>query len=182
MTDSELLFSAARGRALSAHAATDAARCALFAAVTGLDDKRAAIIFYRIGSNHARRRVVQDLVQLSHGSTYDRFMTSCSDAFRSLDEDRNNIAHWPTKFNLVAAGSGLDVHTLYHPLTDVTVTVAVMEQFFERAIFFARITRKFALYLSKPESMDTAERSTWDVLFRDRATYPPPNGHPLAAT
>ena len=179
MSTTEVEFSAARGRAVSAQAYTEAARCAAFAAASGLDAKRAALIFYRISPQRKKCQVIAELVSLSHGKAYDMFLSSCSKAFSTIDSERNDVAHWQVRFTLTPAGSAVDSLSLFHPNSSKTVTLATMNEFSKKALFWGALMRSFAQYLSG-EKVTPAERATWQEIFGQTATYPPDPNHPLA--
>jgi hypothetical protein len=179
MATTEPEFAAARGRAVSAQAYTEAARCAAFAAATKLDAKRAALIFYRISPQRKKFQVIEELVAMEHGKTFQKFLSSCGKAFDDIDSDRNEIAHWQLRFTLTPAGSGVDSLSLFHPNSSKTVTLATMNAFSQKALFFGGLMGKFAQYLAG-EKLTAAERATWQGVFAQAANYPPDASHPLA--
>jgi hypothetical protein len=179
MATTEPEFAAARGRAVSAQAYTEAARCAAFAAAAKLDAKRAALIFYRISPQRKKFEVIMELVAMEHGKTFDRFLSSCGKAFDGIDSDRNEIAHWQLKFTLTPAGSGVDSLSLFHPNSSKTVTLATMNAFSKKALFFSGLMNMFAKHLAG-EQLPAAERASWQSVFAHAATYPPDASHPLA--
>ena len=178
----EVEFSAARGRALAAYANFERAQCALFGVLAQTDSAVSELVFFKT-SGHPRRRLLQDLLTLRHQDVHKKFWASIEKHTKTIDDDRNNIAHWPLTFNLVPAGSALDVLELTPPVKRPgkglpPVTIRDMELFTAKCLFFSKLVKAFSIWLSRPAELDA--RYPWREIFLQPAVHPPIANHPLA--
>lgn len=88
-------FLIARAEAIFAYSFLENALAYLFAALLQTDDYHVAgIVFWRILNNTSRNQILQKLMIVRYGSTYNKFFPSFIRFVRKLDETRNKIVHW----------------------------------------------------------------------------------------
>jgi hypothetical protein len=179
---------AARGRAIQSYSALEQALCRIFAEAGGMSHAAASVIFFRINNARSRGQMLEKLIRLKHGATYNVFVTSLLKNLSSIDQKRNEIVHWQSVNNVAldADGKTVAVVTLrppnYWETTDESapsITVADLSEFDAKCDFYTRLCNVFFFAMTNRLKADPGVEQTWRDVFRQAIAYPPPDTHPL---
>ncbi len=157
-----------------------------------------AIVFYRITNTHSRNRIIDELLTARYGKRYDAYWngtpntpnsTGMFGIIRQLDQSRNEIVHWhvTVRFQPRGAPTGQPTIGLMKPdLWPVTfdqdrraISSEELRDFCGKAGFVARSLGLFYLKLQGSLEPPHEAHATWQQIFSQPASYPPPEDHPL---
>lgn len=176
------------GKAIQGYAQIENALCGLWAQLTGMSFEDAALIFYKNTSSAARGATTEKLIHRKLGNDYNPFWNPFLLALRTIDNRRNEIAHWLSAINM---GIGTDRIVragvmLVHPASTAVnasvgpaVTTENMAEFQERCSEHARLVIMFQQATKKDSELLQAQIDTWRDTFRQPFVYPLPEAHPL---
>jgi hypothetical protein len=186
-----------RAEAINAYASFEQSLCRVFSALLGTSPKLAAIVFYRITNTHSRNRIIDELLAKRYSNIYEAYwngipnMPHRSGLFtiiRQLDQSRNEIIHWhmTSKYHPQKPGPleiGLmkpDVLPISFDVDARTITSGDLIDFCSKANFVAHSLHGF-FFLIQGGNFPTPEmRATWQEIFAQPASYPPPDTNPLS--
>jgi hypothetical protein len=173
----------ARAASLQAYANVEQSLSILFATLLKTDFETAAIVFFRIVNTRSRMIILEDLIKKRYETTYNLFWNSVAKLTQSLDGTRNQIIHWHVVKNLNFEGDqAISTFTLNPPnfwtKSEVNPISSVdLITFSHKSDFISRLLNMFSLVLRGQHHFESEQ--TWLEIFRQPATYPPPNTHPL---
>lgn len=185
-----------RARAIEGYANIERSLARIFGNLLGTTPQRAAIVFFRITSSHARNIILESLIEERFGSTYRNYWdgipkTPTKGLFsilKRLDQRRNEIVHWHTvvEMNMTPTGQ-FDRHHLSPPnfwaWTPEVQEIGPDElrEFTAQADFVTRSLNMFDMFASGLLDKNSPEAArTWREIFQQPCTYPPPDTHPLS--
>src|SRR4051794_30862433 len=87
-------FLVVRAAAIQSYADLEQGTCRLFAHLTGLSDRVAGIIFFKLSNARSRLAILERLKRLKYGNTFSLYFNSLTKEIQRLDGTRNNIVHW----------------------------------------------------------------------------------------
>lgn len=179
---------AARGKAIQGYAQIENALSSLWAQLTGMSLEDSALIFYKNTSAGSRSATTEKLLHKRYGNQYNPFWNPFLIALRTIDNRRNQIAHWLSAVN-VGIGADRIIRagvTLVPPASFAaqaaegpTVTTQEMQEFQERCSECARLITMFQQATKPNLELTPALLQTWLDIFRQPFVYPLPAGHPL---
>jgi hypothetical protein len=179
----------ARATAIDQYAKLEHLLATLFANFLRTEVEMAAVVFHRIVNTRSRNAILTDLLPRRYGSTYDIFWNGLRvmgqkpipgliGLVGQIDQGRNEIVHWTD-----AVGEK-DEHFLVPPTfwtketPSARLRVTDIIAFTAKAEFLAGLAMHFFLYLSNI-SLTAEKRDTWQKIFEQPVSYPPPSSHPL---
>lgn len=194
--EGQMEFYAARGKAIDAYAGLEASLCRLLGVLMRIDDKAAAIIFYKITNTSSRNQIIENLLADRHKDAYSIFWFGVPKThhkrgmihlIRDLDTERNKIVHWH---------SGLFIEDerpiirLVKPAswgaeTDQAESLETGDflAFSMKADWVSRCLNMFTFFISGARlSLPAEQQHTWRDIFQQPCTYPPSNNHPINQT
>jgi len=182
----EVLFSIARGSAIDWYARYEQSLLRLFATLLGAELGYANIIFFRMNNARARLSIIEKFLKKRHGDEFNFFWNSAQTKLSMLDDKRNHIVHWAQavymnetgvyKVNLIPPHYWDNLENLPQ------VTIDEIYVFIEQCNFYMPLITKFEQFISREKNVffdSQDELQTWQGIFRQPITYPPPNNHPL---
>lgn len=187
MQRAEIEFSIARARAINDYASFEQALLSVFAAVINLDLQKSTIIFMHIAGTRRRFEAIQELIRHSFGSEFDAFFNSVSRHLSGIDRTRNEIVHWIV-LHTTTGGKDInpyrDIALHEHPnmFSNEKRYKHDLEYFSEKVEFYRLLLYYFSVFVRTPREslISHPSKRSWQEIFREPVTYPPPSDHPLA--
>jgi hypothetical protein len=179
---------AARGKAIQGYAQIENALSSLWALLTGMSVEDSALIFYKNASAGSRSATTEKLLHKKFGNQYNLFWNAFFLTLRTIDNRRNEIAHWLSAVNMgigndriVRAGVMLVPPASFFPQAAVgpSVTTQDMQEFQERCEECARLITMCQQATKPNPEFPAALLQTWLETFRQPFVYPLPAQHPL---
>jgi hypothetical protein len=151
----------------------------------------AAIVFYSITNTNSRNRIIDELLEKRHVTTYEAYWNGIPGTpnkrgmftiIRQLDQSRNELVHWHIGFTHgEIPGIGLRKPTSWAQPNAPSISMQDLIQFVEKADFVHRSLNIFFLLVSTPRTAPEAEAlQTLDEIFQQPASYPPSDTNPLS--
>jgi hypothetical protein len=186
-------FWAIRGHAIQAYANLEQALCRLFAMLSGMDDRTAAIIFFRITNTSARNAIIERLFRGKFQTLFNLFRNSLMADLHPIDSQRNEIVHWNVTNQIDHDSSGnMVVEVIMQPPTFITAAspdaprrnTKDLIDFITKCSFYAQLITMFHVTLddrsTTAHNLSEDAVKTWRGIFLQPITYPPPEDHPLS--
>jgi len=190
----------ARAIAIEAYAGIESQLVVLLARLLGTTNDLAAIVFFRITNTSARNGILEQLLEKTHGTTYDTFwhgqpgtggqrrIPGLFALIQQLDTRRNEIVHWHPRSSSSSLGERWDdlMPAYYWARAPhlKPITTPDLEEFIAKADFVSSSIIRFTLFTTKPREVLArtlgGELDAWTRIFQQPATYPPSTDHPLA--
>jgi hypothetical protein len=183
-----------RAYAIDAYARVEQSLCGLFGHVMGTTRELAVIVFYRITNTHSRNRIIEELIEKRYGDAYNAYLNGIPNTphrsgllsiIRQLDQKRNEIVHWHMGLTFRVpqrVGPSLmkpDTHPFTLDPNHPIITSDEMIDFSRKAYFVSRSVNGLLWFLQNKTADDPA-CATWQEIFAQPASYPPPDNHLLS--
>jgi hypothetical protein len=177
----------ARADAIDAYGGLEIALTRLFAQVLGTKPDLAGIVLFRVGNARARNKMIEHLIKRKHGAKYNLYWNSVLKFIGQLDQRRNEIVHWhmmiQPNFNrtgrLTSATATLRPPNLWdRRRTKESLSGRDLREFASRCDFADAAVWSFVFY-GQGRHGNRKLRATWQDIFRQPLTYPPPDNHPI---
>jgi hypothetical protein len=177
-------FLVARGKAVQEYAEYEQSLAGLYAYLTGMERDIAGVTFFKLSQARARIAILERLLHKKHGAKYNPFWNSLVKHMDAIDRKRNEIVHWGTVVHIGLTANGVQTNTLaleppnFWDRTEGTPSIWEddLYDFIVKVDYFARAINMFLAVMT---GVPLDALPTWQEIFLQPITYPPPDTHPL---
>ena len=180
-------FLLSRATAIQSYANLEFALSTLFSNLAGISIEIGGLIFFRITNTHSRTRILNDLKDKRFRNTHGAFWVSLISFIRTLDQRRNEIIHWHVVNNInlqldyeKAASLSLTPPTGWTLRSGASITEIELGDFINRCGFATKLVNMFNFIMHQMGERSPDVLATWQQIFSEPITYPPPDAHPLS--
>src|SRR5260370_14951233 len=163
------------GEAVEAYTAVEAAQFQLLAIILGVNDDKAAIIFFAVQGVRSRQQMLEALLLEIYGQTYQKYWASYTSYITKLSEFRNAIVHW---HHVTISNAEGPSEAGIRPATPTgrgrALTVSQLRPFIQDCIRARVETDQFATFLRDGGEPTLRDRFLQPLTYRNQAALQPP--------
>ena len=162
------------GEAVEAYTAVEAAQSQLLAIILGVNDDKAAIIFFAVQNVRLQQRMFEGLLLEKYGQTHQKYWASYASYIFKLAEFRNAIVHW--HHITIQNATGPSEAGMRRPTPKgrgYAVTVSQLRTFIQDCVRARLETDEFATFLRDGGGPTLHDRFLRPIVYRNQAVLPP---------
>lgn len=168
----------ARAIAINNYAALEQALCALFSRAAAIDNRAAAIIFFKVVNTRSRMGMLDKLLKHRFPEEPRTYFKSIDSTLKKIDGLRNQIVHWVASTSIDMDTQSIDLALVHPDFTTVDgdpLDIKTIQAFAKHCILYALAISAYAAKLGGAELPPP-----WPEILQRPLSYPLQSDHPLA--